>query len=125
MKDIKKIKRRKDRQTEREKRRAKWVTALAAIVIFSTTYSMILPAITLEKGNTQGMEGISLEEEQQEGAYEEAAQEAFLQDEYEEPLHGSRFPLWWSKKRLETCISYSPLVWVEVVAVVADILGKA
>ena len=39
-----------------------FVFCLAAIVVFTTTYSMILPAITVEKNATEDVGGLVVEE---------------------------------------------------------------
>lgn len=38
------------------------MTALSALVVFSTTYALILPAITLDRGSASAEPGIELEE---------------------------------------------------------------
>ena len=64
-----------------KKRRAlkRWqriVTVLAAIITFATTYALILPAITVERDNTENVGGMYLEQEEaQEDLLEENALE--------------------------------------------------
>ena len=52
------------------------VTFLAAIITFATTYALILPAITVERDNTENVGGMYLEQEEaQEDLFEENALE--------------------------------------------------
>jgi len=54
-----KLKQQADAYTRKNKRRKRWqqvVTAMAAVVVFCTTYALILPAITLENTPTCGIE---------------------------------------------------------------------
>ena len=52
------------------------VIVLAAIITFATTYALILPAITVERDNTENVGGMYLEQEEaQEDLLEENALE--------------------------------------------------
>ena len=52
------------------------VTVLAAVITFATTYALILPAITVERDNTENVGGMYLEQEEaQEDLLEENALE--------------------------------------------------
>ena len=52
------------------------VIVLAAIITFATTYALILPAITVERNNTENVGGMYLEQEEaQEDLLEENALE--------------------------------------------------
>ncbi len=55
-----------DRLVENRLRRAIALT-LAIIVTFTTTYALVLPAITLEKDTAETMSGVSMGDNEQRG----------------------------------------------------------
>ncbi len=75
----------------------KVVSVLAAVVVFVTTYSLILPAVTLDKSDAEDLSGISVEaaapsdaadpaaEKAAEPTSESAAQEAAPEDPIQDP----------------------------------------
>ena len=58
------------------KRWQRIVTALAAVITFATTYALILPAITVERDNTEDIAGMYLEQK-------EAQDDLFLENALE------------------------------------------